>query len=118
AARVDAVDAGRQLTVEGAGLRRRADARVDAPGLVETSARGVDLSLEQLAAVRRIREPDAPVRVRDDVVRGIEVLAVVLVGDDADGPVVLVAHDAPRQVLARNLPSLVVERVAVAVVRR
>src|SRR5947199_6800133 len=55
---------------------------------------------------------------RDDVVRGVERLAVVLVRDDRHRAVVLVAHDAPGEVLARELAALEVEGVAVAVVRR
>src|SRR5439155_1151201 len=73
-------------------------------------------ALVELAAVRRIGEPVAAVRMRDDVVGRVEPLAVVLVGDERDGPVVLVAHHAPGQVLARELAALEVERVAVAVV--
>src|SRR4029453_15053626 len=38
--------------------------------------------------------------------------------DDGDRSVVLVSHDAARQVLARQLTPLGVKRVAVAVVRR
>jgi hypothetical protein len=53
-----------------------------------------------------------------DVVRRIESLALVRVGDDRDRAIVLVPNDAPGQVLARELAALEVERVAVAVVRR
>src|SRR5258708_23898050 len=44
--------------------------------------------------------------------------ALVTVGDDGDRAVELVTDDAPRQVLARDLPALIVERVAVAVIGR
>src|SRR5204863_9179864 len=68
--------------------------------------------------VRWIREPVAAVRMRNDVVRRVERLAVVLVSDDRHRAVVLVANDAPGEVLARELTALEVEGVAVAVVRR
>src|SRR5262245_12592086 len=55
---------------------------------------------------------------RGDVVRRVEALAVVRLGDHRDRSVVLVADDAVRQVLARQLAALEVERVAVGVVRR
>ena len=54
---------------------------------------------------------------RDDVVRRVERLAVIAIGNHRHAAVVLVAHDAARQVLARQLPALNVERVAVGVVR-
>ena len=55
---------------------------------------------------------------RDDVVRRAQALAVPGVRDERDRSVVLVADDAPCQVLARQLAAVEVERVAVAVVRR
>ena len=54
----------------------------------------------------------------DDVVGGVQPLALILVGDYGDGPGRLVPDDATAAVLARELPALVVERVAVAVPRR
>ena len=55
---------------------------------------------------------------RHDVVRRRQAFAVPRIGDERDRSVVLVADDAPRQVLARQLAAVEVERVAVAVVRR
>ena len=55
---------------------------------------------------------------RHDVVRRVQALALIVVGDQRDGPVVLVAHHAAGEVLARQLAALKIERVAVAVVRR
>ncbi len=55
---------------------------------------------------------------RHDVVGRVQPLALEAIGDHRDRAVVLVAHDAAGQVLARKLPALEVERVAVAVVRR
>src|SRR5262249_34666011 len=118
AARVDAIDVIRKLALERADLRRLAEALLEDPaGIGEPSGR-IDGALVELAAVRRIGEPIAAVRMRDDVVRRVEVLAVVLVRDDRHRAVVLVTDDAPGQVLARELAALEVERVAVAVVRR
>jgi hypothetical protein len=56
--------------------------------------------------------------VGDDVVRGVEALALERLREDRDRAVVLVAHDPARQVLAGELAALEVERVAVAVVGR
>src|SRR5712671_1704532 len=53
-----------------------------------------------------------------DVVWRIEVLALPELGDDADRAVMLVANHTPAAMLARNLSTLMIERVAVAVVRR
>ena len=54
---------------------------------------------------------------RHDVVGRVELLAVVVVGDDGCGTVELVTDNAPGEMLATDLPALEVERVAVAVVR-
>src|SRR5438309_1689279 len=68
-------------------------------------------------AERRIGEPDRAVRLAHDVVRRVERLAVVAVGDHADRAVVLGARHAPRVVLAGEQPPLAVARIAVGVVR-
>src|SRR5712671_6347974 len=52
-----------------------------------------------------------------DVVWRIEVLALPALGDHADRAVMLVANHTPAAMLARDLSSLMIERVAVAVVR-
>src|SRR4029077_12630612 len=69
-------------------------------------------------AVARVREPDAAVGVRRNVVRRVQALAVVALRDGSDATVVLVARDAPAAVLARQLPAREVERVAVRVAGR
>src|SRR5207249_4797282 len=69
-----------------------------------------------LAAIRRVGEPDAAVGMRDGVVWRVETLAVEGVGDHRHRAVVLVADDAPSQMLARDLPALEIEGIAVAVV--
>src|SRR5207247_5082161 len=80
---------------------------------------GLGVGLEPLVvsadAVDGFGEPDAAVRMHDDVVGGVQPLALILVGDYGDGPGRLVPDDATAAVLARELPALVVERVAVAV---
>src|SRR5438445_5696232 len=68
-------------------------------------------------AERRIGEPDRAVRLAHDVVRRVKRLAVVALGDHADGAVVLGARHAPRVVLAGEQPPLAVARIAVGVVR-
>ena len=85
---------------------------------VDWSARRVGLALVELAAIGRIGEPDAAVRMRHDVVGRVEGLAVVIVGDD--GRPSRRARSGQRagvRCSQRDLPALEVERVAVAVVR-
>ena len=60
----------------------------------------------------------APVLVSDHVIRRVQLLALECVSNNRDRAVVLVADDAAREVFAGQLASLVVETVAVAVVRR
>ena len=69
-------------------------------------------------AVGRIGEPDRPVRADHDVVRAVQPLALVLVGDERQPAVVLGADDAAAAVLARDETALTVDGVAVGVVRR
>src|SRR5690606_6120240 len=69
-------------------------------------------------AVDRVREPYAAVRMDDGVVRRIEPPAVVAIGKHGDGAVVFITYDAASAMLARDLPSLEIERVAVAVAGR
>src|SRR5689334_12195620 len=45
-------------------------------------------------------------------------LALVGVGNHGDGAIVLIAHETPPAMLARDLAALMIEGVAVAVVRR
>ena len=70
------------------------------------------------AAVAGVGEPDPPVGMDHDVVGGIERLAVPALGEHGHRPRVLVADHAPVGVLARDLPPLEVERVAVDVAGR
>jgi hypothetical protein len=53
-----------------------------------------------------------------DVVGRVELLALEGISQHGRRAIELVAHDTPRQVLARKLAALEVEGVAVAVVRR
>src|SRR5205085_10593451 len=73
--------------------------------------------LVQREARRRIGEPVTAVAVRGNVVRRIQPLAHVGFRDRGDRPVMFVSRDTAARVLARDLPSLEVECVAVAVVR-
>src|SRR5690348_15493732 len=74
------------------------------------------MALVQAIAIRRVREPDRAVRMRHDVVRRVERLAIKGVGDDRHRAVVLPAHNAPEEVSARELPTLVIEGIAVRVI--
>src|SRR5260221_3552403 len=68
-------------------------------------------------AVGRIGEPDAAIRLDDDIVGRVEPLAAVVVGEHGDAAVRLGAGDAARAVLAGDEAALAVARIAVAVVR-
>ena len=67
--------------------------------------------------VRRIGEPDRAVGRHDDVIRGVEPLALEAIHDRRPRPVRLVARHAPRAVLAGKDPRVLVERVAVREIR-
>src|ERR1039458_6450093 len=107
--------------------------KTDAVGLVERvghhlDARGlrvhaVDRLLDFLArwkafvaahdAVGRVGEPDAAIGMHHDIVRRIQRLAVVLVGDHGHRAVMLVAHHAAPGMLAGQLAAFEIEGVAV-----
>ncbi len=92
-------------------LLERADAR---PALRQA----MSFILHQ-RAIAGVGEPDrAVVGVHHRVVRGVELLAVDLLGEHGRLAVVLVAHDLAGAMLAGDLAALVVERVPVAVPRR
>src|SRR6267378_8685623 len=55
---------------------------------------------------------------RREVVRRVQTLALIRIGNGGNRSVVLVPHDAARTMLARELAALKIKRVAVAVVRR
>src|SRR5690606_29641695 len=59
---------------------------------------------------------DRAVRLHDGIVRRVEPLALVAVGDDGDGTVGFGAGDTPGAVLAGDEPTLAVARVAVRIV--
>ena len=66
-------------------------------------------------AVRRIGEPDRAVGGDDDVVRGVQLLAVVLVGDDRDRAVELGPGDPPAAVFASYQASFSINGIAVGI---
>jgi hypothetical protein len=65
-----------------------------------------------------IGEPDAAIGVHHDIVWGIEAFALPLIRDYGNGTVVLIPHDTAGKVLARKLTPLVIEGIAVGIVRR
>ena len=69
----------------------------------------------RLDAVGGIGEPDGVVRFHDDVVRAVEPLALVAIGDGDDRTVELGAADAAPAMLAAEEPSLAIDGVAVGV---
>jgi len=77
----------------------------------------IRVTLRQGIAIRRIGEPHAPIGMRDKVVRRVERLALILIRQHRHGPVRLPAHHPPEEVLARELPPLEIERIAVAMPR-
>src|SRR5215471_18881679 len=115
---IGAIHRGRQFAFPDGKAGGLADLRIKPPCSVARTSRDVRLSLVKLAAIGRVGKPDAAIGVRNDVIGRIEALAVEQVGDHRRRAVVLVADDAPRQMLAGNLPALEIEGVAVAVVGR
>src|SRR5436305_14361406 len=69
-------------------------------------------------ALRRVGEPARAVRMRHDVVRRVERLTVEGIRDHSHRAVVLPAHDAPEEILAGELPALMVKGIAVRVIGR
>src|SRR5712671_3082681 len=55
---------------------------------------------------------------RHDVIRRIERFALIGIGDDGHRAVMLPAHNAPEEILAGELPALMVEGIAVRVIGR
>ncbi len=66
----------------------------------------------------RIAKPDRTVRFDDHVVRRIETLAAITIGQHGDRAVVFGARDAARQMLAAHESALAVARMAVRIIRR
>src|SRR5262245_53074001 len=79
---------------------------LEAASGIGRSARLVGCAAKQRAAVRRVREPIAAIRVGNNIVRRIETLALKALGEGAGRTVVLVAYDSPGQVLAGDLAAL------------
>ena len=69
-------------------------------------------------AIGRIGEPDRSVGSDDGVVRRVELLAAVTVGNDGDGAIVLGARHAPPRVLAGDQTPFAIHGVAVRIERR
>src|SRR5207302_5769292 len=107
----------RQLALHDAGPGRLSRLLVHPPLLIARTAGHVDLTLVQRSAVRRVGKPDAAILMHRDVVRRVQPLALIRIGDGGNRSVVLVTDDAARAVLARELATLEIKRVAVAVVR-
>src|SRR5246127_2454557 len=78
---------------------------------------GLDALIIAADAVDRIGEPDRPIRRDDRVVWRVQLLAIVLVGDDRDRAVVLGAGDTPAGVLAGDQATFAIDGVAVRVHR-
>ena len=79
---------------------------------------GLDALVEAADAVGRVEEPDRTVGSDDRVVRRVQFLAIVLVGDDRDRAVEFGPGDPPAAVFARDQASFAVDGVAVRVHRR
>ena len=91
---------------------------VDAEDVVADLGLGLVALVVRHDPVGRIGEPDRVVGLHHHVVRAVQPLALVAVGDDRDAAVMLGARDAPPAVLARDEPSLPVDGVAVRVAAR
>ncbi len=97
---------------------QRAVARIEA---IDVAASDLALRLAALVgradAVSRIGEPNRAVRLHHHVVRRIEALALVAVGEDRDGPVIFGAGHPPAAMLAGDETALPVAGVAVGEIR-
>src|SRR5579883_2777014 len=118
AARVPAVDIGRQFALAAADRPGifGADAGVEKALRVGRTAGLVGMALGDRVAVRRVGKPDAAVRMGHQIIGRIERLALVIVGDHGQRAVMLPAHDAAKEILARELPALIIKAIAVGVV--
>src|SRR6202035_2721766 len=93
--------------------------RVDPVDVVLVLLRiGFDTLIVAADAVDRIGEPDRAIGGDGRVVRRVELLAVVLVGDDRDRAVELGAGDPPAAMLAGDQSPLPIDGVAVRIHRR
>src|SRR5262249_16719495 len=115
---IGAVDIGRQLALPPLKPGHAAEPRIELSGRIAWTTLGVGRARVALTAIGRIGEPKATVRMGNNVIGRVEALAVVGIRDHRRRAVEFVPHDAPRQMLARNLPTLEIESVAVAIVRR
>ena len=77
AARIPAINIGRQLPFCRGKSRRLTEPRIELAAWVCRSARRIGLTLIQLTSIGRVGEPDAAVRMRNGIVRRIQALAVV-----------------------------------------
>src|SRR5262249_60058768 len=92
------------------------DPGIEPTGGIAGATRGVRLAFIELTAIGRICEPVATVRMRDDIIRRVQLFAIIGIGEHGDGAVIFVAHHPASEMLAGKLPTLEVERVAIAVV--
>src|SRR4051795_13713992 len=79
---------------------------------------GLDALIIAADAVDWVAEPDRTIGSDDRVVRRIQFLAIVLVGDDGDRAVEFGPGDSPAAVFARDQTSFAIDGVAVRVHRR
>ena len=90
--------------------------RVDAERVLGDLQRRLVALVVDEAAVAGVGEPDAAVRVHNDVVGRVEALALETVHEHGDRAVVLGSCHAPRAMLAGDEAALPVARIAVGVV--
>jgi hypothetical protein len=79
---------------------------------------GLDALIKAADAVGWIREPDRTIGSDHRVVRRVQPLAVVLVGDDGDRAVEFGPSDAPAGMFASDQASFAIDGVAVRIHRR
>ena len=106
---IDAVAVGRQLALHVPMPGGWPSVGLSLPAALLGPPGRVGRALVELAAIGRVGEPVAAVGMRHGVVGRVQPLALEVVGQHRDRAVELVAHDAPRQVLAGQLPALEVE---------
>src|SRR3954453_4886714 len=118
AARIDAIAIGRQLAPARCEAGRLSNPWIELAAGIARTARGVGRPFVERPAIGRMGEPLAAVRMRDDVVRRVQLLAVVIVAKHGRGAVMFITRHPPGQMFAGKLTALEIERVAVGIVGR
>ena len=64
----------------------------------------------------RVGEPDRSIGFHDNIIRAVQPLALVAIGQNSDRTIIFKAHHAAAEMLTRNHAALTVSRMAIGVV--